>query len=158
MFIVALFLPLISTAFAWWWIEMDPIIFSSTKYYLLPFGTISNSANDNIVEIDDSSIVIISVFVIISAIMMIFGGIRGSKAIGGLGVIIGAFALIAFLFAIGNVEEIQNLFLGTEPSNYLFGSEKRWLDTVELTWQLGTGYIIAWVGLVSSFFGLASRR
>lgn len=158
--LVGVLLPLTDEAMAWWWLEIDPPVFDSTTYYLLPFGTISNDQNNDVIEIDDSIITMISIIVIAGALLLIIGGGMENKTLAALGLLMVIGGLIYFIVALGDVEEIEELFANELPDNLLFGEDTRtyWFVDIDYTWRVGTGYIVSWIGAVLSIVGLAKKR
>ena len=158
--LVGVILPLSDKTMAWWWIEIDPPILDSTTHYLLPFGTISNNDNNSVTEIESSVITLISVLVIGGALLLIIGGVMDNKNLAAIGLLMVIGGLIYFLQALGQLDEVEDLFTNKLPNNVLFGSETRTYFFVdfEYTWQLGTGYFISWIGAILSIVGLVKKR
>ena len=158
--LVGVLLPLTDETMAWWWLESEPPVGDATTYYLLPFGTISNDQNNDVIEIDDSIITMISILVVAGALLLIIGGVMENKTLAGLGLLMVIGGLIYFLVALEDIEEIEDLFFNELPDNLLFGEETRtfWIIEYDFTWRLGTGYFISWIGTVLSIVGLAKKR
>ncbi|RLI66217.1 MAG: hypothetical protein DRO88_02495, partial [Promethearchaeia archaeon] len=117
---------------------------SVTKYYLSPFGIISNDANSDTTKIEGYVLLIASIGTILGAVIAVIGGFTNKNVVSIIGTMIMVAGLAYFCYSLGNIPEIHEM-LYDESVSAIFGKNEDifiLIGTADLQWRLGNGFFI----------------
>lgn len=158
--LIGIFLPFADMTLGWWQYtqRLNTILGDTvTKYYLSPFGIISNDANSDTTQIEGYVLLIASIVTILGGVVAAVGAFTDKSLVAIIGSVLMIAGLAYFCYSLGNIEEIRQMLYDDTISAIFGKNEDIWIliGTADLQWRLGNGFFITAAGslltLVASF-------
>ncbi|MHA1745439.1 MAG: hypothetical protein ACTSWW_05535 [Promethearchaeota archaeon] len=138
------------------WQVLDLVEFvgntTETTTFLSSFGQLSNTADDPIVTVEKSSIMlIVGLSILLGGVIATIGAGVEKNALAIIGTVLILVGLVYFVYALPNFIEIADI---VEDQSALFGdATTTFIVTLTRTWRLGNGFFISAAGSITALVG-----
>ena len=147
---------------SWWKVDFTQVVTSThLSNYISAFGYFTFTTLPFITQaqtiILSSSFQFVGIIVLIGAIIMFAGGLKGSKGIAVIGAIVALLGPILFLVALNGLDSANDLFLSSGAQKF-FGSGDLF-NVVKYgagSWYLNIGFFLPIIGAVLGFLSAKS--
>ena len=125
---------------------------TDTTTFLSSFGQISNTGDDSIETLEQSTIMlIIGISILVGGVIAIIGAGVGKNGLAIIGSVLMLVGLVYFVYSLPNFVEIADL---VEDKSAFFGEATyTFIGTLTRTWRLGNGFFISAGGCIISLVG-----